>query len=137
MLKDPKKASLYAVWLAIDSFIKHCTVKIDDEHLMTFMKTKTLCYIEKRFELYSLHRMSTFLHPNFKNLCFASEQNTDGEVTPDRRSSLSSIESEFSNYLNDFIEEDEVEKYIRLNFCLKLMSIQPYGGTKDEKIFHG
>lgn len=134
------KSSLYAVWLGIDSLIKHCTVKDGDEHIITLMKTKALCYIEKRFELHSFHRISTFLHPNYKNLRFASEsmiqctvnetkellqKYEDSRSIPascsaqDRRSSGSSVDSvnsELSNYLNDFVDEDEVDKYQRLNF---------------------
>lgn len=134
------KSSLFAVWLAIDSLIKHCTVTDDDEHFTTLMKTKALCYIEKRFELHSFHRIATFLHPNFKNLRFASDSMVQCTVNETKQllqkyedtsvvaapcnaqhrrssgSSVSSVDSELSNYLNDFVDEDEVDKYQRMNF---------------------
>lgn len=71
--ESSKKASLYAVWIGVDSLIKHCTVNAEDEHLTAMMKTKALSYIEKSFELHIFHRVSTFLHPNFKSLRFASQ----------------------------------------------------------------
>lgn len=137
--ESSKKSSLFAVWIAIDSIIKHCTVKEDDEHVTTLMKTKALCYLEKRFELHSLHRLSTYLHPNFKNLRFASPSlfqctindakellqkypETNHLVAPERRSSTSSdssVDSELSNYQNDFVDEDEVDKYQRMNFVFE------------------
>lgn len=100
------------------------------------MKTKALCYIEKRFELHSLHRLSTYLHPSFKNLRFASASlfqctindakellqkysETNVIAAQDRRlsaSSVSTVDSELSNYQNDAVDEDEVDKYQRMNF---------------------
>lgn len=137
-----KRPSLYAVWIAIDSIIKHCAVKHDDEHLTTLMKTKALCYIEKRFELHSYHRLTTFLHPNYKSLRFASKLlydttknetkellrkypavDSEETVIPSERrsssSSTSTVESELSNYANDYVDEDEVDKYTRTNFGIE------------------
>lgn len=154
------KSSLYAVWLAIDSLIKHCTVKVDDEHFTTLMKTKALCYIEKRFELHSFHRISTFLHPNYKNLRFASESLVESTVyetkqllqkyadtsvidnapsnAENRRSSgssVSSVDSELSNYLNDFVDEDEVDKYQRMNFTADMNTVPALWWNERKKDF--
>lgn len=68
------RPSLFNVWIAIDSVIQHCAVQDGDAHLVTLMKVKALCYIEKRFVLHKLHRMATFLTPNFKSLRFASRE---------------------------------------------------------------
>lgn len=76
-----KIPSLYIVWIAIDSVIKHCAVKENDEHLITLMKVKCLCYIEKSFVLHRFHRMATFLNPNFKSLKFASSSLRDCTIT--------------------------------------------------------
>lgn len=138
--ESSKKASMYAVWIGIDSLIKHCTVKADDEHLTAMMKTKALSYIEKSFELHKFHRISTFLHPNFKSMRFASpyliqhtidetkqmlqsysapDDNAAAGLQVERRSSsssISTIDSEISNYFNESVDEDEVDKYVRLNF---------------------
>lgn len=141
--EQSKRPSLCNVWIAIDSIIKHCAVKDDDEHLITLMKVKALCYIEKRFVLHKLHRISTFLNPNFKCLRFASSSMyektladtremlaniPDAPVTEaNRRESLSSastIESEISSYCNNPTEEDEIDSYIRLNHFTNL-SLDP------------
>lgn len=142
--ESSRKPSLFVVWIAIDSIIKHCAVKDTDEHLTTMMKSKALCYIEKSFELHSLHRISTFLHPNFKNLRFASENlhrrtiteiremlrsysQTDFEVISqtNRRlssSSTSTVESELSNYFNEIVDEDEIDRYIKLVFFSEIQT---------------
>lgn len=140
--EQSKSPSLYVVWIAIDSIIKHCAIKETDEHLITLMKVKCLCYIEKKFVLHKFHRIATFLNPNFKTLKFASSSLFDCTVAdvkdmyrdmPDIEtssnirtsiSSTSTIESEISSYCNETFDEGEVEAYIRLNFAVDL-SINP------------
>lgn len=116
--------SLCHVWIAIDSIIKHCTVKDDDEHLTAIMKVKAICYIEDKFEL---HKMNS----NYKSLRFSSQilydltvsdtrilmEQVQQEPPSTRRASTpstSTLESAISSYLEQTDEIDEVEKYIRL-----------------------
>lgn len=123
--------SLCHVWIAIDSIIKHCTVKDDDDHLVAIMKVKALCYIEEKFVLHKFHRIATFLNPNYKSLRFSSQTLYDLTVSDTRNlmeqipiepsssrrastSSTSTLESAISSYLNQSDEVDEVERYIRL-----------------------
>lgn len=91
-----KSPSLYSVWIAIDSIIKHCSIQDDDQHLTSLMKSKALCYIEKSFELNTLHRVATFLHPNFKNLRFATA-NLSQQTIAESRELLQSYTSTDSN----------------------------------------
>lgn len=134
-----KQPSLYIVWIAIDSIIKYCAIKDNDEHLITLMKVKCICYIEKSFVLHKLHRIATLLNPNFKCLKFATSslflttvaelremlnKLPDPETPSNRRtstsSSASSLESEISSYCNETFSEDEVDAYIRIKFPVDL-----------------
>lgn len=147
-----KEPSLFLVWIAIDSLIKHCTMNDTDEHLVTLMKVKCICYIEKSFVLHKYHRLAKFLNPNFKSLKFASQSlhgttindlrqllNSMSEVEQpvlNRRTSTSStstIDSEMSIYCDEITFEDEVDSYISLNVPVDL-SLNPANWWDNKKV---
>lgn len=148
------KPSLCHVWIAIDSIIQHCSIKPNESHLTTLMKIKAISYIESKFDLHKFHRIATFLNPNYKCLRFASEIlydmtvsdvremlseiTTPVAVTQNRRlssSTDSTVESAMSNYCTQFVEMDEVDKYIRLTHLPDLGVDLPAWWSVREKDF--
>lgn len=134
-----KTPILYFVWLAYDKLLKHSTPKNSDASYVSLMKTKAYQYMEEKFVLHELHRIATFLHPNFKSLKFVSNQmriktiddtktllnrfHPNAERLMNRRASScshSSIESALSSYFDEDEPIDEVEEYTSLKCPLEI-----------------
>lgn len=147
-----KIPTLYLVWIAMDALIKHSTPSNDDNSTVALMKIKAYQYIEENFEIHELHRVATFLHPNFKSLKFTNEQkrmkthndtrhllrkyHPSSARTTNRRestSSSSSVDSTISTYMDDNSSLlDEVHEYISLK-CIPDEKLNLINWWQDRK----
>lgn len=133
-------ATLAYVWIAVTQICSSCRVHPNDPHYIKALKARSLEYIESKFVLHRFHRISTFLHPNYKALIFSSSDqkiktiretkeilddmistSTQPSNSSSRRSSTASASSSTSSFLSDYFsycddQMNEVDFYVNLQW---------------------
>lgn len=133
------KETLAHVWIGVTQICSICRVQSDDLHYIKAIKARSLEYVESKFILHQYHRISTFLHPNYKSLVFCPPEQkaktirdtknmleqmfstTQSSTVPSNSSSSRSSSDSASSFLSDYFNpsEDqlnEVDSYINLRW---------------------
>lgn len=78
------KPTLCYVWISIAEITSICRAQEDDLTYIKAAKARALNYIETKFVLHKLHRVSSFLNPNYKSLVFASSNMSERTINDAR-----------------------------------------------------
>lgn len=78
------KPTLCYVWIGIAEITSICRAQVNDSTMIKTAKARALNYIETKFVLHKLHRVSSFLNPNYKSLVFASSNMREKTINDTR-----------------------------------------------------